>query len=373
VDGEHITGEDPGQGGIRQPASADASATPTPEASWWPTPVRWTALEIGLILFLAPLCLTLSAEVLHASGFYRWFYGPELLRAARGEGVDETARRLAQYRLALWSGALAFVLQMASVLPGLYLLSGVRPAELGLTTRRLRHNVVAGLVGALILTPGALGLNLLVIALYHLAGVDVQEHPFAELGQLHLRPAEWVLLVVAATVFAPVWEELLFRGLLQPWFATRRWGPHLALFAAFAVALLTRSDRIADALHAGAGELAEQGARGRVALALLTRNGRAVLQECVPALCVLGLLPVYVWIWRRSRTPVGPALFATAVLFAWVHARVWPSPIALTFLALGLGWLAYRTQSLVGPIVTHALFNGTACLLLIVQQFLPAR
>jgi membrane protease YdiL (CAAX protease family) len=26
-----------------------------------------------------------------------------------------------------------------------------------------------------------------------------------------------------------------------------------------------------------------------------------------------------------------------------------------------LGWLAYRTRSIVGPIVLHALFNSIAC------------
>jgi membrane protease YdiL (CAAX protease family) len=350
--------------------------------AWWPAPVRWTAAEIALILLLMPLLLTLSAEVLTAGGFYRWFYGPGLPEAARDtalprqvaaatvvaglggttaggaaaaalvgsatgqEHLRRQQQKLAWYRLALWSGALAFFLQLAATLSLLYLFSGVRPRDLGLTTRRLRHNVVAGVVGALVLTPGALGLNLLAVALFRAAGGDTQEHPFAQLGQVHLHPAEWVLLVVAATLFAPVWEELLFRGILQPWFATRRWGPHLALLAAFAAALLTRSDRLAEA-------------RGQ--------GPHALLQECVPALGVLALLPVYALVWWRSRTPVGPALFATAVLFAWVHARVWPSPIALTFLALGLGWLAWRTQSLVGPIVVHSLFNGTACLLLIVQ------
>jgi membrane protease YdiL (CAAX protease family) len=43
---------------------------------------------------------------------------------------------------------------------------------------------------------------------------------------------------------------------------------------------------------------------------------------------------------------------------------VWPTPVALFVLALGLGALAYRTQSLVGPVVLHGLFNGFNCLVL---------
>jgi membrane protease YdiL (CAAX protease family) len=51
------------------------------------------------------------------------------------------------------------------------------------------------------------------------------------------------------------------------------------------------------------------------------------------------------------------------MLFAASH-NVWPTPVPLLLLGLGLGWLASRTQSLVGPIVCHALFNGVACLVL---------
>ena len=56
---------------------------------------------------------------------------------------------------------------------------------------------------------------------------------------------------------------------------------------------------------------------------------------------------------------------ATALLFACVHGA-WPSPVPLFFLALGLGLLAEKTDSLVGPMTAHCLFNGVAC----VQMFL---
>src|SRR5262249_41002209 len=92
---------------------------------------------------------------------------------------------------------------------------------------------------------------------------------------------------------------------------------------------------------------------------------RALLDAWAPALFVLALAPCYLLVWRRSRTPVGPAIFGTALLFACVHAFVWPSPVALFVLALGLGVLAWRSQSLVGPVVLHALFNGVSALLIL--------
>jgi membrane protease YdiL (CAAX protease family) len=70
-------------------------------------------------------------------------------------------------------------------------------------------------------------------------------------------------------------------------------------------------------------------------------------------------------VWRLSRTPVPPAIFGTSLLFACIHTSVWPTPVPLFVLALGLGVLAQRTQSLVGPIVLHGLFNGISCVLLL--------
>jgi len=63
----------------------------------------------------------------------------------------------------------------------------------------------------------------------------------------------------------------------------------------------------------------------------------------------------------RILTGWGPVC-GSAYLFATFHSPVWPSPIPLFILALGVGWLAYRTRSLVGPILVHGLFNGIACL-----------
>ena len=53
------------------------------------------------------------------------------------------------------------------------------------------------------------------------------------------------------------------------------------------------------------------------------------------------------------------AVYGSSLLFAVTHAG-WPDPVPLFLLALVLGWLQYRTQSLVGPITLHALFNLVA-------------
>jgi membrane protease YdiL (CAAX protease family) len=56
------------------------------------------------------------------------------------------------------------------------------------------------------------------------------------------------------------------------------------------------------------------------------------------------------------------------VLFAAFHSGVWPSPVPLLLLALGLGYLAYRAQSLAAPMLIHALFNGFNCVLILLTR-----
>jgi membrane protease YdiL (CAAX protease family) len=348
--------------------------------------VRWTGFpELIIVLLVAPtLCSWFCNELLLASGLFDRVYGPQAvailshpsvhsLSAAAtvaapaslpppgapavaalacappvaGAGTAPRVREVLFYRTGLWTINLAFLLQLATVLLVLRGVSGTSPAELGLTNRQAGRNMALGLGLALIVTPLVVGLNILVVALWkYLDSSGVQEHPFTRLGQQSLLPVEWVLLVSAAVVVAPVWEELACRGLLQPWFARQPHGGAVALAIALIKTLLDCWERIGSALPAG-----------------LVPTSLASL----PVLALFLLVPVYGLIEKRSPGPAGPALFGTAVLWAWLHARVWPTPLALFFLGLVLGWLAYRTRSLVASITLHAAFNATACVLLVLQ------
>jgi membrane protease YdiL (CAAX protease family) len=324
--------------GITRPEDVTTGAAPLPSTGW-PTPVPWTAAEVVFLLLLGQLCTSLAFELFTVTGTYRHLYGPDLVRLARS---TEPAGELARYRLLLWAGPAAFVIQFPVALGLLRALGGARPCDLGLTTRRLGTNLLAGLAAAAPFTVAVYALNRLLISLSE----PGKEHPYTQLIQSGaLSGAELGLLVLQAVVLAPVWEELLFRGVLQPYFATRRWGAHAAMTAAVALGLLSSAGPVREAVAAGP---------------------LAVLKASAPALTALALVPVYLLVWWRSRSLVGPALFATAVLFGWFHAGVWPTPVPLTLLGLGLGYLAYRTQSLVGPIVVHALFNATSCAILLV-------
>lgn len=73
--------------------------------------------------------------------------------------------------------------------------------------------------------------------------------------------------------------------------------------------------------------------------------------------------------WLRRVLGPWPAILISSFLFAIAHFDAWPAPIALFVLAGFLGYLAYRTTSLVAPIVLHATFNAANMALLIVAVY----
>jgi membrane protease YdiL (CAAX protease family) len=149
----------------------------------------------------------------------------------------------------------------------------------------------------------------------------------------------WLFAVLAA---APVLEEVLFRGVLQTWLAESEANAWAALPLALLFAVAER------------GELLQKTA---------AQGGLVFLEALAPVLFVLLLVPPFLLVRRRHPQGDVPAVYGSAAVFALVHTGAWPSPVALFGLGLGLGALAARTRSLVGPIVLHSLFNGLSVLL----------
>ena len=54
-----------------------------------------------------------------------------------------------------------------------------------------------------------------------------------------------------------------------------------------------------------------------------------------------------------------------AALFAAVHSGVWPTPVPLFFLGMGLGYLVARSGSIVPAVVVHGLFNFVSAVLVL--------
>jgi membrane protease YdiL (CAAX protease family) len=250
--------------------------------------------------------------------------------------------------LQLWAAAAAFPFWLGSAALLLSLLPPPYRRDLGVSfggARSVAANVLLGAAAWLVIAPLSFGVNYLLTWLHtRYVEVRVEEHPFTAAVQGGgLTPAEWALMAVAALVSAPLGEELFFRGALPALCRKLRFGGHAAMLLALATALLLRWGDLLDAAGKGAVPL---------------------LLAAAPALFVLAMVPPYAVVCWRTRGNGGPVIFGTALLFAAAHSRVWPTPVALFVLGLGLGWLAVRTRSLVAPVVVHSLFNGVSFLLL---------
>jgi membrane protease YdiL (CAAX protease family) len=307
-------------------------------------PVPYSGLEAFLIVFLmAAFWPAVGYLLVTETKLGSWLYGPDAMN--RLHAKDRQPDDLIRERVGLSAALVAFPFQLLTAPLLLRFLSGTRPYHFGLTTFRLRDNVVLGLLGWMALTPPVLTLNWAVTTGFQwLAPNQVKVHGFARLSKSQsLTGIELGMIIFLATVAAPVVEEMLFRGVVQSWLDQHERGSHIVMGMVFILALPMQTEKWEQLL---AGDWL----------------GMA------PVLFVVLMVPEYLWVWSRQRSPGGTAIYATSMLFAIFHAGVWPSPIPLFVLALGLGWLARRTGSLIGPMVLHSLFNGVACVQMLLER-----
>jgi membrane protease YdiL (CAAX protease family) len=275
--------------------------------------VPWSGREVLVVCFL---CFLFWPTAVHAV-LSNWLTG--------GRGV-------------LWATVLSLPPSLATAVLVLRRLSDTRPYQVGLTGHRTGQGIALACLAFLTATPGIFAVHLTSQAVMtRWLHFEPEPHPLTRLFREPTSPLDWGLLLASAVVAAPVIEELLFRGVIQPWLARHPCAGGVA--ATFALA-------------GGVFHRVRDDAPGRLAWDLLP-----------PVLFVVVLAPGFFLL--RSRGARG--VYGTALLFAAFHSFAWPTPVPLFFLGLVLGWLARRTGSLVGPIVLHALFNAVACVLLLTQ------
>ena len=294
----------------------------------------WQASELFAAFLLGLVVPAAALYGLLAVHFYEWQYGPEMVRKALAVTPDPVALA----RLSLWAVCLAFPFQMLAVVALLRQTSRAAPRRMGLTLDGAGPSLLAACGLAIVAVPACYAVQWSCLWIAKRLGAPEELHSFARMAQEGLGPAEWVLVLFAACVAAPAWEEFFFRGLVQRWVLGRGpAGEAVALGAAVAFAVLARLEPFQQAQT-----LADR------------------MTAMAPAWCALGLClthPLWPREWR--------GLFAVAMLFAFVHSKVWPTPVPLLLFGLGLGWLAQRWPTLAGPFLLHAVFNGVACALLL--------
>jgi membrane protease YdiL (CAAX protease family) len=197
---------------------------------------------------------------------------------------------------------------------------------------KVAQGVLLGIVGWAVLMSLTFGTHFIVLQIYHALGYAEDSHPL-----MALRPqddgAGGVLFAFAVCLCTPAVEECLFRGLLVPWAAQRRFAPWVLMGTAFVLAALTSARPMTPLLF--------------------------VVLLCVPLL-LLQFVPLPKRVPRRTLACV----LSSSAVFAAAHSAVWPTPIPLFVLACGLGYLTARTRSIVPAVVVHGMFNAVSFVML---------
>jgi membrane protease YdiL (CAAX protease family) len=305
----------------------------------------WSGLDILLLFFLYMLLTPALSEGLRQAGFFHAVYGaqyppiPEGLAesihphgaVAGAAAADAAVRRLADLHIAgLW-GRIFAAPAIIAVAALILLLTERKVPRVDLSS--WPSQVTLGILSWTLFTPIVFAVYFVV--LLAMQGVDGEPdvHPLSRAG-VGTAPFDQAIFAVSVCVFTPIAEEFIFRGLVVRWAAGawyRPWG------------LMT----------------------GAAVLGVLPGGRFDPQPGPVVFLAVLGI-GLYMAqrfsrrLWRKFPVRTASAVFASAALFAVVHAGVWPSPIALFVFGLALGYVAARSGGIVGCVVLHGLFNAVS-------------
>lgn len=281
----------------------------------WSHPVSpWNGFALILLFFTSQALLPFANEVLRSGGAY--------------SGRDPTQATHLRTNLSRVVVTPFFI--AASIIGSLWVLQTTPRLE----WRKFSGWVALGAFAWFALAPATYGIHLAAMEVKKEIGGPIDRHPLTMLPPT----ADGVggaIFVLSACVMSPWFEEYFFRGLLLPWVMRAAYRPWLLALWSFAFAL-----------HA-AGDWSDlrYGAVVFVAVGALLLAGCQALPKRFPRRTIM-------------------AIVSTSLLFASVHSAVWPSPIPLFALALGLGYLTARTSSIVPAVVVHGLFNAVATILL---------
>jgi membrane protease YdiL (CAAX protease family) len=224
-----------------------------------------------------------------------------------------------------------FALALSAVLFIAVFISYLRVNDMPIMPRKgeLIPQIATGIKGFLVLTLPVLIVHVLAGFVLILGGGAPDTHP---LGTLHAdRPLEVMLLVGSACLLAPLVEEIVFRKLILNWCLARV--EHSILVAMLAAVMLLA--------HRGIFELnAMFYLLDAAVIMLIAVEGRTLKPR-----------------WPRR---TAAAIVAQAILFAVMHASVWPTPWPLLLLGIGLGVIAARSGSIVPTVIAHSLFNSVS-------------
>jgi membrane protease YdiL (CAAX protease family) len=333
--------------------------------SLFPPPRRWIVGWNGWVVLAAFFAYYAIPQfllpLLESAGFFQMVYGREFPSPPE-RGQDATAaQKTALIVRSLWTYPLAVPLIVVAVV-ALRRSGQPTPRDAGI---RPVPNIVIAFLGWLVLTPLTFIVYGAVIWLMESwTGRPPEPHPLTRLAPYN-GPLELLLFAAQATVLAPVLEELLCRGTLLPWLLQRpprrpQRGQSAPVLPPFRADLVVVGAAVALALALKLNDFDKARTRGDSVDWFMATAPAGFMLLLVP---LYWIVPRWTFLGRRLRMPsvrAGRAVWASAMVFAAAHSNVWPSPVPLFVLGLGLGYIAYRTRSIVAPILIHGLFNAVS-------------
>lgn len=279
-----------------------------------------------------------------------------------GQGDSTEALDLQWMPVLLGATAAAKVMALAIGVGVLVLTAGANGNDLGFGTKKLVGQALLGFAAFLTIAPPVFAIQALV------SSVVPYKHPVIELLKQDAGIGNLLITTVLAVLVAPLVEEFLFRLVLQGWLQRLEWfnrgGPQRAAVLAAQNAELIEA-MLVDAEPAETGSVDDRSSPENPFASPAALTEEPLSRETVddpndvpmrPILPLLGVVPICI----------------SSLIFAMLHIGQGAAPIPLFVLALGLGYLYWRTGQLLPCIIVHMLLNGTSMALLWLSIYSPA-
>jgi membrane protease YdiL (CAAX protease family) len=231
--------------------------------------------------------------------------------------------------------------------------TGARAADFGWSPSHVLTDLRLGLIGFVMLAPPVYVLQALLVLFW-----QPSKHPLVEMFQASPDPKFFVLLFISAAVVAPLFEEMLFRVLLQGFLEKVvhfRGEVHELFFGSVRRLQMPSPDGALEPARA----LGDQSSNPYATPQALPSADSSMAAALDPDAEQPTLRGLAAWL------PIG----ASSIVFALMHYSHGPDWIPLTFLAGGMGYLYQRTHRLLPSLVVHTLVNSSSMLALWVQVY----
>jgi len=312
--------------------------------------------KVTLCLLLLLLAASFIPLVIQKSNFLENQYGIEMVTKSK-DYSDPEEFKLLRTRMSLWTSGLTLPL-LALLFPWLIInYTGLNKSDLGWKSTNLLFSLQKAILFLIILTPAVYLLQFLMVKIqFLLPGQQVVNHPLTLLAGQQLMALEWVMLFCSAVIGAPLLEEQIFRGLLQPWIMAKKNGILITICCALFLSIIQFSN---DWYKAFSFVLNDRSIEN------FPQFKTHIAQALTPLLFSILVSSLIMIVSQKSKS--NAAIGATALLFGMIHAFAWPSPVGLTLLGVGMGMAYAKTGNIITPIFIHMVFNCLAFGMLLLQ------